>query len=138
MYVEDEKLDTGGFLKMCPKLRSGHVNPSNFGKMSVKKMAQVHNFELPVYLYITIFKYVLYMKVFSKSVASALRLLEKHPDKSVSSTFKSERSVNMAELLELLNDVFDVLNGRCSKNAIRIAAKDPRYKWENCKIVRPF
>lgn len=75
------------------------------------------------------------MKVFSKSVASALRLLQNHPNKAVSSTFKSEKSVNMAELLELLNDVFDVLNGRCSKNAIRIAAKDPRYKWENCKNV---
>lgn len=77
-------------LRMCFRLTEGHLNPNNWQKMTVSKAAQL----------------------FSRHVAMAFMHYREKPETSFLDTAPTER------MTLLLNDVFDILNGRFPKEGI--------------------
>ncbi|XP_045023251.1 uncharacterized protein LOC123467367, partial [Daphnia magna] len=95
---------TVGGLQACSRLTPVHIHPTNMQKMNVSLAAQV----------------------LSKSVADLFRYYRTQTeDPELALRFKDTEGTE--ELFRLINDVFDIMNGRCRKNAIS------RDDWEGKK-----
>jgi hypothetical protein len=88
-------------------LTESHINPTNFEKMNVRKAAQL----------------------LSDSVAHALRRYRR--DKKFAYLFKGSETTE--RFTKLINDVFDVMNGRCIKQGINVTNW-----WKKKKILYIF